>query len=132
MKNKLTGIVSLAASILLGGGVMTVFRACGPKEDGTWMHCHYAQMNVFYIAVGMAVISLISVLVSNAKLGAGLHAINIILSIAAILLPGTIMRMCMMDTMRCYAVMKPFVTIACVLMIIVSIIGIVKDMRKKD
>ena len=23
-------------------GTLTVFRACGPKEDGTWMHCHTA------------------------------------------------------------------------------------------
>ena len=46
MKNKLTGILSLAISILLAGGVMTVFHACAEKEDGTWMHCHYARINV--------------------------------------------------------------------------------------
>ena len=129
MKNRLTGILSLAISILLAGGIMTVFRACAQKEDGTWMHCHYAQMNVFYIAVVMVVISLINLFVSNRKFGAGLWAVSIILSIIVILIPGTIMGMCMMDTMRCWAVMKPFVMIVCVLMIIVSLVGNVMDMR---
>jgi hypothetical protein len=45
-KNKITGILSLAINILLAGGVMTVFHACAEKEDGTWMHCHYARINV--------------------------------------------------------------------------------------
>ena len=93
------------------------------------MHCHYAQMNVFCIAVGMAVISLINLFTANRKLGAGLRVVDIILSVIALLIPGTIMGMCMMNTMRCYTVMKPFVTIMCVLMIIVSLIGIVMDMR---
>ena len=34
-----------------------------------------------------------------------------------------------MKSMLCYTVMKPFVTIMCVLMIIVSLIGNVMDMR---
>ena len=34
-----------------------------------------------------------------------------------------------MKSMRCYTVMKPSVTIMCMLMIIVSLIGNVMDMR---
>ena len=33
-------------SVLLVFGVLTVFGACGMKDDGTWMKCHGAQKTV--------------------------------------------------------------------------------------
>ena len=35
--------ILVAAPAVLAIGVMTVFRACSAKEDGTWMHCHEVQ-----------------------------------------------------------------------------------------
>ena len=49
----------------------------------------------------------------------------------AALLPGTIMKMCMMDTMRCYAVMQPFARVMGVLLILVFGIDFIKVLRTK-
>ena len=40
------------------------------------------------------------------------------------LIPGTLVTMCMMNTMRCYAVMQPFVRVMSVLVIISGAAGI--------
>ena len=125
MKNKITGIISAVMGLVLAVGVMTVFRACPIKEDGTWMHCHSAQTTVMYLALAMAVVSAVTVFVKNKAVNIGLYAVNLILSVVTMLIPQTIIHMCMMNTMRCHAIMRPFSTIMAVLILIVSAVGIV-------
>ena len=45
-KGRVISLISSAAGLLLTVGSMTVFSACGPKEDGTLMICHNAQIRV--------------------------------------------------------------------------------------
>ncbi|MCR4672703.1 MAG: DUF4418 family protein [Lachnospiraceae bacterium] len=120
LKSKVFSLFSLIAGLLLSAGVSTVFRACSQKEDGTWMNCHDAQTAVLILGLLIAVVSLIS-LVSRAKsavLNFSCTAAG--LAIVAMLVPGTIIHMCMMDSMRCYAVMQPFVRIMSVVVIVLS------------
>ena len=44
---------ALSAALLAGG--VTVFSACEPRPDGTWMHCHQCQNSVAASAAGLAV-----------------------------------------------------------------------------
>ena len=125
MKNRSLAMVSLALALLLSAGVMTVFRACPPKVDGSFMHCHDVQMTVFWIGIVLSVLALAGILVKSRILLMGICGLSILLALVAALLPGRIMTMCMMETMRCYTLMKPFVTVMSLLIIACSLIRLV-------
>ncbi|MBP3871168.1 MAG: DUF4418 family protein [Faecalicoccus sp.] len=108
---KIAKYISLSLSIILTAGVMTVFQACPIKEDGTWMHCHDAQMLVFFLGLALIVLNLISLFVHKKTALSILGVAGILLCIGAFLIPGTFNPMCMMSTMRCHAIMKPFVRV---------------------
>ena len=120
---KLCNIVTLILSLILSVGVMTFADACHNKMMGKWMHCHYVQMDVFYIGIGLIVVSLPALFIKNEKIALISAFVQMALEVVAILLPGTIMDMCMMHTMRCYSVMKPFVTVMGILVIISALAG---------
>ena len=125
MKNKSLAMVSFVLALVLSAGVMTLFCACAAKENGSFMHCHDVQMCVFWIGIALSVLALAGILVKNRVLLMGICGLSILLALAAALLPGRIMTMCMMETMRCYTLMKPFVTVISLLIIICSLIRLV-------
>ena len=130
MKNR--GVLqwtALALSVLMAAGVQTVFRACAQKEDGTWMHCHEVQKYLFIIGIILAMLSVLGLAVKKRTAAILLDFASIVLAAAAVLLPGTIMQMCMMDTMRCYTMMQPFARVTGGVLILVSVIDIIKLFR---
>ena len=119
----------VAVPVLLTAGVMTFFRACGAKEDGSWMHCHEVQQ---YLAAAGALLTLIAVaalFVSGTRVCVLLRLAGLILSVVSVLLQGTIMKMCMMDTMRCYAVMRPFAWVMGGLSAVLSLLDLIGQIR---
>lgn len=108
---KVLSLLPAVFSLLMMIGTVTVFRACPMKDDGTWMHCHTAQ-NVVAAAGGvMCVLLLIAAFVNNRMVRTALYGLCIAGFVGTFLTPGVLISMCMMDTMRCYAVMQPFVRI---------------------
>ena len=91
-EKKILSLLPAAFSLLMAIGTATVFRACPMKEDGTWMHCHKAQNAVVAAGAAMFVLLLIAAFVKNRMVRIALYGICV-------------------DTMRCYAVMQPFVRI---------------------
>lgn len=122
---------ALALSVLLAAGVMTLFRACPPAEDGTWMHCHTVQIYLCGLGIAAAVIAAAGLLIRSRSAALVLDLAGAAAACIAALLPGTIMKMCMMDTMRCYAVMQPFARVMGVLLILVFGIDFIKVLRTK-
>ena len=130
MKNR--GVLqwtALALSVLMAAGVQTVFRACAQKEDGTWMHCHEVQKYLFIIGIILAMLSVLGLAVKKRTAAILLDFASIVLAAAAVLLPGTVIQMCMMDTMRCYTMMQPFARVTGGVLILVSVIDIIKLFR---
>ncbi len=123
VKMKISSFVPAALALLMAAGVLTVFSACPVKEDGTWMRCHGAQMAVAACGAAMAALFAISAFVKAGRVKILLNAAAFALSAAAFLLPGNIMPMCLMRTMRCYAVMQPFVRIMSVLTAVSALWG---------
>ena len=105
-------------------GIRTVFSACGPKEDGTWMSCHWAGQAVTAIAAVLLVISVMHLFIRDAKIRIGLSAAMIPTALSGIFVPGTLVNLCMMDTMRCHTVMRPFVVIMSVAVSVICAIDI--------
>ena len=78
-KGRVISLISSAAGLLLTVGSMTVFSACGPKEDGTLMICHNAQIRVAMCGIGLAVLFAIAAFVKS-------KAIKLICDTAALVL----------------------------------------------
>lgn len=126
-----TGIVQLIVSVVFLIGMLTFLKPCGPKEDGTFMSCHYAGMALIILAAGMLVISLTGLFLKDGALKAAANVLQIVLSVIALIIPGTVIGLCMMPEMRCRAVMRPGSIIFAVLMILVSLAAILINRKKK-
>lgn len=130
-KNKWLSLIPTAIGVLLAVGVMTVFSACGPKEDGSWMNCHQAQTAVAACGAVLAVLFALAAFIKNKVLVMLLNIAALVVSVIAFLIPGNIMHLCMMKTMRCYTVMQPFVRIMSILGALSAGWGVLKGIMKK-
>lgn len=127
MRSRVWSVLSLVFSALLAFGVMTLFHACAKTEEGMWMHCHTAQMYVFAIGLAAAAVSVLLLLLKGRPVRMLLHLLCIVLAVAAILMPGGIIHMCSMTTMRCYAVMRPYVRVMGILVAAVNLAGLIRQ-----
>ena len=123
-KPSVLSFIPAVMGLLLAIGVSTVFAACGPKDDGTWMHCHDVQIALAVCGAVAVVVFVAGALLKGGGARTALFVIGAIVCIVALLLPG-IMPMCMMDTMRCHAVMAPFARIIAALGAILGIVNAV-------
>lgn len=109
-KPSFISFVPAIASLLLAIGVCTVFAACGPKDDGSWMHCHDVQIAIAICGAIATVVFAAAAFVKSGAARTALFVVGALVCIVVLLLPS-IMPMCMVDTMRCHAVMAPFARI---------------------
>lgn len=130
-KNKWLSMIPALVGVLLAVGVTTVFSACGPKEDGSWMNCHQAQTAVAVCGAVLAVLFALTAFVKNRVIVMLLNIAALVVSVIAFLIPGNIMHLCMMKTMRCYTVMQPFVRIMSILGALLAGWGALKGIMKK-
>ncbi len=129
-KNKPIAFTAAALGFLLSIGTHFIFHACEIKEDGTWMHCHDAQNAVVLGGSLLTVLLIAAAVVKNKKIRIVLNGAGLIGAAVIFLLPGTLMPMCMMHTMRCYTVMQPFVRIMCALIVILTLYQTVVSIKK--
>lgn len=104
------GFLTLLCLILCFGTKLW-FHACGPKEDGSWMNCHWAQQCVFGIGLVLSVTAVLHFCVQNRKIKAGLSLGMVPTAVLAAILPSNLVPLCMMHDMRCHSVMRPAVMI---------------------
>lgn len=126
-KNKSFGVIDivlLVAAVVFLIGVFTVFSACGPKEDGTWMVCHWAGQTVRGIALTAFVTTLVHVFVKNPGTKAGISMALIPEMVLAMSVPGGIINLCMMNNMHCHTMMRPGVCICSGLILIAAVFDI--------
>ena len=145
MKNKglvrtVSEAVLLVLSLVLAFGTMFVFHACGAKDDGTFMNCHNAQMRVVWFGAGSALLSIAMMIFGKAEKVAGkaitlvIQAVQAVIAIDAMLTPQVIVHMCMMNDMRCQAIMRPSVIVVCALILCaaaVHTVSLVREMKSK-
>ena len=129
-KRSIRSWIPVILSLLLLTGALTVFRACGPKEDGTWMHCHTAQNDIVIAAAILFVVFAAAAVIQNKMLSGVFHIVGIAGSLIVILIPGILVHMCMMDTMRCYEFMQPFARVMGVLLILSAVINLIFANKK--
>ena len=119
---------ALSAALLAGG--VTVFSACEPRPDGTWMHCHQCQNSVAASAAGLVVFFGTAAFVKNKGVRLALQVLCLIGAIVVFFIPGVICPLCMMKTMRCHTVFQPFVRIMSVLVAGGGVAALVHTFKK--
>lgn len=129
---RLWGFLPALLSALLVLGTATVFSGCAVKDDGTWMRCHEAQAMVLRTGIGTTILLFLAALLKNKPLRTVLYGLGFAACVVLFLLPGTLLPMCMMHTMRCYTVMQPFVRIMAGFTGIDALIQGIRVLRGKD
>lgn len=130
-QKKVIAILPAVMSFLLAVGTMTVFRACSAKDDGTWMHCHTAQNAAAAGGFLLCILFVICIFVHASGARAALYAVGIVGAAIVFMIPGSIVSMCMMSTMRCYAVMQPYVRVMSALTIVAAAVNIVGELKNR-
>ena len=102
-------IVLLLVSLWMFFGVKLVFHACEAMDSESIMACHWAEQLIFGVA-GVLVLQSI-LLIATARKGTrlGISLSMIPTALLTTVIPGTLVKLCMMNTMRCQSVMKPAV-----------------------
>ena len=118
----------LSAAFLLGS--VFVFNTCGPKDDGSWMVCHWAGRMVSAMAILLTVLALQIVLFPS-EIKAGLYTACFGVSVLTAFIPGHIIKLCMMKTMRCHLISEPSVIVCSVVLAVYSLVRVILLLRKK-
>ena len=119
---------ALSAALLAGG--VTVFSACEPRPDGTWMHCPQCQTSVAASAAGPAVFFGTAAFIKNRGVRLALQVLCLVGAVVVFFIPGVICPLCMMKTMRCHTVFQPFVRIMSVLVAGGGVAAVVNTLKK--
>ena len=82
------------------------------------------------IGLLLAVLSLTALLVKDGRLRAGLLFAAAAAAVLGIFVPGTLIGLCGMATMRCRAVMRPAMTLLCALTAVSCLLGGIAAYRK--
>lgn len=130
MKKNILGIAEFLFAAVLTIGSFTVFKACG-EHEGKFMACHWAQNAVTLIGAVTAILALVRIILKNTGIKAGIAIGISLLSAAVIIIPGHVISLCMMETMRCHSIFRPAVTVIGALLVIIAVIdaaaGIIKS-----
>lgn len=119
------------AALLFLLGLLFVFSPCGAKEDGGWMSCHWAAQALKGVAALALVLALLHLLPAPAERKSGLDLALIATALLALLIPGKLIGLCMMASMRCRSLMAPAVTVFSVLLLALALLDLLYQRKRK-
>ena len=88
------------------------------------MHCHAAQNDAFILGLVAAAVGAAGFFTKNHTVKTVIGILEIILGIVTVLIPGVLVHLCMMETMRCVTVTKPFIVVAGIVFIVSEIVNV--------
>lgn len=121
MKRKIDifGIILLVLSLILTVGVKFIFHACEVHENP--MVCHWAERSVLGVGIVLSVISILHLIVKDIKAKLAISLAIAPTAVYAALIPGVLIKLCTMATMRCRIVFRPAVFVISILIFIVAV-----------
>ena len=119
IKENIFGIAELLLGAALTVGPVTLFGACEAHE-GKYMACHWAQNAVVLIGSVIVIPALIKLFAKNSGVKAAFAVTHFLLAVGTAFIPGKIINLCMMETMRCHTVFKPAVIVISLILAVVS------------
>ena len=122
---------ALLLSAVTAAGSVSFLGPC-VHEDGSFGACHWAGQAMLGIGLLLAALSLTALLVKDGRLRAGILFAAAAAAVLGIFVPGTLINLCGMATMRCRAVMRPAMTLLCALTAVSCLAGGIAAYRKAD
>ncbi|MDO5300607.1 MAG: DUF4418 family protein [Clostridia bacterium] len=110
------GVVLLALGLLLLIGAGTFLRPC-EHDDGAVSTCYWAGRMIRGLGAVLSAQALGFVIFRRASARCALALSMIPVTILSILTPGGLIRLCLMDSMRCNSIMKPGVMVISFIML---------------
>lgn len=104
----LVGVILTVLSLLLLAGIRTLAGPCGVHDDGSVSSCHWAAQAVFGVGIVAAILSVVRIFERDEGERRGLSLAVANLGALVACLPGVLIDLCMMQTMRCHTIMRPF------------------------
>ena len=90
----------------------------------TWMTCHWAGQAVTGVAALLFVLALLHTCIPDERTKLGIGISMIPTAILAALIPGNLIGLCGMKTMRCRSLMLPGVVVFSVLIVLLAIVDV--------
>ena len=122
-------LVALVFAGLLAVGVLTFAGPC-VHDDGSVATCHAASIAVIGAGAAGFVAALAGLLISGSKGSVELYAVSAIAGAFAAAGPGVLFPLCMMQTMHCWTVMRPFALICGIALCITAVVAAIMASRQ--
>ncbi len=115
-------LVTLVLAVLAAAGVKSFAGPC-VHEDGSFGPCHWAGQALFGLSIVIAAESVIVLWRKDAGLRRGLYLAMMLTALLGILMPGTLISLCVMESMRCRMIMRPAMLVLYALMLVSATTG---------
>ncbi len=129
MKITVLTVILLVLAVIIAVGSVTVLGPC-VHEDGSEAPCTGTGRAILADGILLAVLSVFLLFIKAPKMRLILFMITVVAALAGILMPGTLLPVCKMDTMHCRMVMQPAIIILFALALLVSVCGAIAETRK--
>jgi hypothetical protein len=127
-KQSIPAGILLILSLVIAIGSQTFLSPC-VHDDGAFGPCHWAGQALLGLGCALGILAILSLVIQRARYGVYLSAMP--LCILGILIPGTLIDLCRMSTMRCRMVMQPAMIILFCVALASAVIGAILTRRKQ-
>lgn len=127
-KKIIPAMVLVVLGLVIAIGSQTFLGPC-VHEDGSFGACHWAGQALLGVSLLLTAEALLSAILERARFG--LCLASALTSALGFLMPGGLIDICKMDTMRCRMVMQPAMRVLFGLALIVSVAGLLKNKGKR-
>lgn len=134
MKSKFSipDLVTAVLSAVLLVGSFTFFAACGPKDDGSYMNCHNAQVMLTALGALLTAQSIAAFAVPDRRVKAGLNLATVLTAVLTALVPQTLISLCMMPDMHCRMVTQPVGMLLASLVAVAALVSAILNLKRKE
>lgn len=129
MKITVLTVILLVLAVIIAVGSVTVLGPC-VHEDGSEAPCTGTGRAILADGILLAVLSVLLLFIKAPKMRLILFMITAVAALAGILMPGTLLPVCKMDTMHCRMVMQPAMIILFALALLTSVCGTMAEINK--
>lgn len=128
-KHNLIVIFQIILALVLAIGASSFFGPCRGME-GKVPPCKSASQTITYLGACIAILGAVALYLRNWKARIALSVVSLALSVVALLTPGTLHKLCMMETMRCNTVMKPATMILSAVLALLAVAELIRSIQE--
>ena len=121
-KSLIPSVIIVILAVIAAVGSRSFLGPC-VHEDGTFGVCHWAGQALFGLSLVLALEGVAAVLLKKPAVRKGLFLAMLPTGILGMLLPGTLISLCSMKTMRCQTIMRPSMLILFGVLSVIAIVG---------